>query len=472
MGNLNWEKLLSEVKRKDLHGEKESNGTRLDRTQTERDYDRILFASPTRRMADKTQVFPLDINDSVRTRLTHSHEVANLARSIGMSLAFKHSETVFGSKGEQLEVKRRVPAMLAAVGLAHDLGNPPFGHQGEKAIQSWFKGMTDNQRSYLKDPKYKHEDFTKFDGNPHTFRLLTKLQILDDDYGLNLTCGTLAALIKYPSLVSSENKGGYKKFGVFESEKEAIEEVWEQTGLKAGIRHPFAHIMEACDDIAYAVLDAEDVVKKGFASFYDLIDYLKPLMNDDDEVTKWVVARAQQKNNSFKKNEDLSSGELNDVSMQMFRVFAISKLIESVINCFVSNIETIMSGDYLDDFHLIESSNAKEFCNRLKSFDQKHGFSNKTVLKLELLGHNHILKTMDMLWFAIANSDKPSYSKYAETFISHNYRRVYRSPKSKMNLDYKNCQLLCDSISGMTDSHLIRVCDDLTPLFLNERPHI
>ena len=135
---LSWDKLLNQTRRKDLYRSSESFGTGAGRTESERDYDRILFATPTRRLADKTQVFPMEENDSVRTRLTHSHEVSNLARSIGVRLAFDHAENVFGPKHELLQVKRNVPSMLAAVGLAHDLGNPPFGHQGEIAIQQWF----------------------------------------------------------------------------------------------------------------------------------------------------------------------------------------------------------------------------------------------------------------------------------------------------------------------------------------------
>ena len=134
MTELVWEKLLSETRRKDLHDTGESpGGTKGNRTEAERDFDRILFAAPTRRLADKTQVFPLDPSDSVRTRLTHSYEVSNLARSIGMSLAFNHPQEVFGDNHEELDVKRKVPAMLAATGLAHDLGNPPFGHQGGRS---------------------------------------------------------------------------------------------------------------------------------------------------------------------------------------------------------------------------------------------------------------------------------------------------------------------------------------------------
>ena len=202
-----------------------------------------------------------------------------------MSLAFNYPEEVFGKDHDNIEVKRKIPAMLAAIGLAHDLGNPPFGHQGELAMSNWF---TQNEEKFEEEV---HGDFLKFDGNPQTFRLLTKLQILNDSFGLNLTYGTLAALVKYPSLQNSTNKGGYSKFGVFEGEREIIEDVWEETGLKEGLRHPLTYIIEACDDTAYAVLDAEDTVKKGYASFYDLMEFLKS--EPDDNVSKKVINKSE-----------------------------------------------------------------------------------------------------------------------------------------------------------------------------------
>ncbi len=259
---LSWDNLLNPIRRKTLYGADESMRTGIGRKELERDYDRILFAAPTRRLADKTQVFPMEQNDSVRTRLTHSHEVSNLARSIGVRIAFDHAEKVFGEDSEKLEVKRNIPSLLAAVGLAHDLGNPPFGHQGEIAIQQWFKEHPFEDKVAV--------DFLEFDGNAQTFRLLTRLQILNDKFGLNLTVATLAALIKYPSIYGSQDKGGFKKYGIFNSEACIVKEIWDKTGLKAGIRHPLAYVMEACDDIAYSIIDAEDTVKKGYASFYDL----------------------------------------------------------------------------------------------------------------------------------------------------------------------------------------------------------
>ena len=446
MQMLDWEKLLCESRRK----ENESTGTKGPRTELERDYDRILFASPTRRLADKTQVFPLDPSDSVRTRLTHSLEVSNLARSVGMRLAFDHAQEVFGDQHEALQVKRKIPALLAAIGLAHDLGNPPFGHQGEGAMRGWFEKRA---RSGAEVPP----DFLNFDGNPQTFRLLTRLQILNDDYGLNLTYATLAALVKYPSFESSQDNGGYGKFGVFESEKEIIEEVWGATGLAEGARHPLAHVLEACDDIAYAVLDAEDTVKKGYASFYDLMDHLDA---NTDEISKRVTLNSKRKNAEFKK-EDISASELNEISMQMFRVFAIYELVQCVTNRFVDDIEKIMSRDIEPGFELVKSSEAFCFCKSLKTFDRRHGFANKRVLELELLGQNYIDSAMNMLWEAIDGGDKP-FSKYAMAMISENYRRARE--RSSMGDKYKDYQLLCDFIAGMTDGYLTRVHDKLKPL--------
>lgn len=458
---LSWEKLLCPVRRKELHGSPETIGTGIGRTESERDYDRILFATPTRRLADKTQVYPMEENDSVTTRLTHSHEVSNLARSIGVRLAFEHADKVFGARHEELQVKRNIPSMLAAVGLAHDLGNPPFGHQGELAMQQWFAERT-------KETEEEFDiDFLNFDGNAQTFRLLTQLQVLNDKFGLNLTIGTLAALIKYPSIYGSKDKGGFKKYGIFQSEEEIVTEVWHHTGLGEGIRHPLAYIMEACDDIAYSVIDAEDTVKKGYASFYDLIDYLES-NSGDDTVVKSVIKSSKKKNIEFKK-DDLSSRELNDISMQMFRVKAISEMVASATNIFVEQIDNIMSGNIPEGFEIIKNSPCAALCQTTKDFDVKHGFQHKDVLKLELQGSNYIKSMMTMLWKAVSNGgsrDHP-FERYAFGAISENYRRVYKDASSKENpnkTNYAKSQLICDALSGMTESYLIKKHNELKSL--------
>jgi dGTPase len=448
---LNWEQLLNHARCNELHGVGPSMGTGGTRTEFERDYDRILFSTPTRRMADKTQVFPMEVHDSVRTRLTHSHEVSNLARSIGVRLAFEHAERTFGKKHEQLKVSRNVPSLLAAAGLAHDLGNPPFGHQGEVAMQQWFAEQNESFSV----------DFREFDGNAQTFRLLTRLQVLKDRFGLNLTLGTLATLLKYPSVYGSSTKGGYKKFGVFRSEADIAAEVWRNTGLREGIRHPLAYIVEACDDIAYSIIDAEDTVKKGYASFYDLMDFLHSA-DPVDEVIVEVIKKSQEQNAEFKSCR-LSSRELNDVSMQMFRVKAIAEMVNAATEAFVGNIDRFMDGTIAPGFELIKESRCAKLCSAAKQFDFQHGFQHRDVLRLELQGNNYIKSIMDMLWKAIkCNGDaEHPFERFVFGEISENYRRVYQDTDRGSDAQ---CQLLCDAVSGMTETYLIKKHDEFRSL--------
>ena len=451
---LRWEQLLCSKRRKESHGGGESLGTGVGRAEIERDYDRILFSAPLRRLADKTQVFPMEKNDSIRTRLTHSHEVSNLARSIGIRLAFAHREEVFGGSGSALQVERTVPSLLAAVGLAHDLGNPPFGHQGEIAIRRWFS------EKEKKGEKSVAKDFLQFDGNCQTFRLLTRLQILNDDYGLNLTYATLAGMLKYPVLWNSSTIEEYRKAGVFESERDIVVDVWEHTGLAEGVRHPLAYVMEACDDIAYSVIDAEDIVKKRYASFVDVVDHLQSC-NSNDGVTRDVVEAAVNKNTEFRK-ELLSSSELDDLSMQMFRVKAIAAMVEAATEAFAANVPAMMRGSIEKEFELIRRSRSGPLCESLKKFDREHGYQNPEVLRLELRGDTYLGQTMDMLWDGIVNHESGEpFAEYAYGRISENYRRVYENSRQE---DRDRWHLLCDAISGMTEQYLASLHDELKAL--------
>ena len=466
---LCWNKLLNGGRRKDKHSGTNSFAIAAGRVELERDYDRILFATPTRRLADKTQVFPLERNDSVRNRLTHSHEVSNLARSIGNRLVFEFRDQVFKGVSEDLHIERCVPALLAAIGLAHDLGNPPFGHQGEVAMQEWFQR---NNLSHFNNEL--QQDFLKFDGNAQTFRLVTKLQVLNDNYGLNLTYATLASMLKYPvSPAAVGSQSTWKKHGFFSSEQEIVSDVWLETGLAEHIRHPFTYIMEACDDIAYSVLDAEDIVKKGLASFSDIVDFIEHKCGDD-EVTKKILNKAKEKNTEFK-HQDLSPRELNDVSMQIFRVYAIGNTIGAVVDQFVADVDRIMAGEVKPGYDLISASRAGQFCQSLKQFDYQHGYRDRSVLELELKGNNYINGIMDMLWQGVSGHlngndysrvimSKSPFGRYAYERISENYRRIFEDPNNHLPNAYKEAQLLADVVSGMTDTYLINIHDELQAL--------
>ena len=469
---LDWEKLLSKQRRKPKkHSDDAENNTdqpaklQDTRTELERDHDRILFAAPTRRLADKTQVFPLERNDSVRTRLTHSHEVSNLSRSLGITLAFD-TEII----PKNLIPSRNIPALLAAIGLAHDLGNPPFGHQGEKAIQTWFN----DNKSIFKGPELTdamRNDFLKFEGNAQTIRLLTRLQLTNDDYGLNLTYATLSALMKYPTPSDSidETRVASKKHGYFQSEKEIVADVWKTTGLNQGVRHPLVYLMEACDDIAYAVLDAEDAVKKGLVSFSDLTSYLQHYGNNDISIAN-VLSQACKKHKEYRQ-EQLSPAELNDISMQMFRVYAIGQMINDVKLAFLENSDEIMSGNF--QLPLLEKSNSHILCKTLKSFDKEHAYVHRTVLEVELTGYNTIRGLMDILWNGITERSnfedvdsrrKTPYAAYAYNRISENYRRIFKTQNNGMPIRYREAQLLTDMISGMTDTYAVELLKELVDL--------
>lgn len=479
--SLEWSKLLSSVRRKDLAGprtEIDKLGAAGTRTEIERDYDRILFSAPIRRLADKTQVFPLDKNDSVRNRLTHSYEVSNLARSIGVALV--HGDPRVPS--DDL-TKRDLPSMLAAVGLAHDVGNPPFGHQGEYAISSWFREHESKTLDFSAavaageisddDARRMKADYLNFEGNAQALRILTKLQILNDNFGLNVSCGTLGALMKYPVTSDRVDKSrkATKKFGCFHSERACCDEIWQETGLSEGVRHPLAYIMEACDDIAYSVLDAEDSVKKGFVSFVDVLNFITAA-SPEDPVIKRLEEKARTRDAEHRKH-NLSPAELNDISMQMFRVFAIGEMVSAVSSAFTKNYDAIMSGTFEGD--LIDSSEAKALCKALKDCSLKHAFLHKSVLEIELKGHNIIHSLMDLMWPSIEKRGDPLqtkgfddgacvFEKYVYNRISENYRRVFEDPHNMLPLAYKRCQLLADMVSGMTDSYAVDLERELREL--------
>lgn len=474
MERLDWSKLLNGERRKPKAGPSAPKKGEH-RIELERDYDRLLFSTPVRRLADKTQVFPLDPNDSVRTRLTHSHEVANLARGIGTALVYDHRDKL--QVPETLNPLRSIPSLLGAISLAHDLGNPPFGHQGEEAIRSWVKR---HSRPKSEDAisfdifddsgltKANKLDFLNFEGNAQSLRLLTRLQILNDDYGLNMSYAFLAALMKYPvgSDKTDKTSQARKKFNFFQSEAPIVKEVWEQTGLSEGVRHPLTCVMEACDDIAYSILDIEDAAKKGLVSFHDVLAWLRHV--PIDETITRLVGKATERDKEYR-TLPISSSELSDISMQMLRVDAIGSMVTSATEAFVENIEAILSGEF--DKELIAVSGAANLWRALKSFGRKHAYSHRSVLEVELEGHRTIHALMDDFWKAIRDRDQGAeidadkrtpFSSYVFSRISENYRRA--ATRSKMPMRYCELQLITDMISGMTDSYAISLRTELERL--------
>ena len=286
---MEWEKLLtdSRIGEKTTSKQKEQDS----RSEFQKDFDRIVFSPAFRRLQDKTQVFPLPESDFVHTRLTHSLEVSCVGRSLGNLVG----ETVI-ERNPLLKnkfTKFHFGEIVAAACLAHDIGNPPFGHSGEDAIAEFFRsGNGYKFKSKIKDVK-KWTDLIQYEGNAQGFRIVTKLQNPKLRGGLRLTFSTLAAVTKYPreSIVNVRSKvllnKAYRKYGFFQAEKDLFKEVAEETGLNCqkGLnnywwcRHPLTFLVEAADDICYRVMDLEDDFRLGFVSFRETEELLMPLIN-------------------------------------------------------------------------------------------------------------------------------------------------------------------------------------------------
>lgn len=447
----------------------------------QQDYDRLLFSTPVRRLADKTQVWPMEENDGVRTRLTHSHEVANLARSIGTK-AYKATTDLFKDcQGLDVSLSDTIHPLLLSIGLGHDLGNPPFGHQGEAAIGNWFKkreswifnrpSQDSDQYLPLQIPVEYQSEFTQFDGNPQSLRLLTKLQTHIEGLGLDLSATTLAAGLKYP--VSYQNidkdRASSKKGGYFLSEKKEVSWIREKTGLQEGQRHPLTWIMEACDDIAYSVLDVDDVLKKGMISPDDVLAILRHKLGDCE-----IVRNINSRFESVELKGFVPEIQ-RDIKTQYLRALLIDKLISHASASFYTNRTAIFS--YLQTNALMDDS---ELCENLKTIARTYAFGHPTVLKAEALGAAAIDGLMSAFWEAITDRKDPNKldsnrlsarSKYIYSKISPNYissANIYSVEKNlESSLRYRELRLLTDMVSGMTDSYAMRFWSEIQAI-----PHV
>ena len=463
---MEWEKLLSEKRIRELSEGKPANLSKPDeRTQHGRDYDRAIFSTPVRRMQDKTQVFPLDPNDSVRTRLTHSLEVSNIARNMARSIGdwlLVEGEIKTNQQRDSIEM------IATTCGLIHDLGNPPFGHAGEKAIQEWFDEK-DKDEAFFKfcehvgNAEQVKNDFLKFEGNAQTIRLISKLQILADFYGLNLTCATMSAACKYiaSAIEICEQPHEKSKLGYFTSEQHLMERIQEETGTK-GTRNPITYIVEAADDIAYSVVDIEDGVKKGVISWDDLKVKLKKeftkarkkYSKSDSEMLNLCFSKAGETLEKAKGTIPIKGKAYDNTMAQAFRIPVIIQSAMAVEKAFKEKYKDIMNGDYHGE--LYEDSEAGALIEACKKVGQKYIYCSKETLKLELMGRRIIHDLMDVFWEGAlkGHSDKKGFAGKILDLTSRNYRVVYDKviEEKELPAEYCSMQLMTDYICGMTDT--------------------
>lgn len=450
---MNWNKLLSEKRVRELLDGKPSRSRGDDlRTQFERDYDRAVFSTPVRRLQDKAQVFPLEAIDGIRTRLTHSLEVSTVARDL--------ASQIFSGLAQRHIIEpnaaRHFTTIAATCALLHDVGNPPFGHAGEVAIQEWFK--TSHGLTVLASIKSGAGDFTNFDGNAQTIRLITKLQVLADQYGLNLTCGTLAAATKYlaTSCTVSTTPHQMSKLGIFVSEVPVITKVRDEVGLTEFARHPVTFIVEAADDIVYSAVDLEDGIKKGVLTWEDLIEGLKVELGSHSDLLKSVIEGVEHQLVVSRPKDHIDQ----DAFGQAFRIQAIGNVVPHVRATFDKRLAEIEAGTYGKELVEDEACEAAAFVRACKAVGRKWVYASKDVLRLELMGRRIIHDLMDVFWEGASqgtqNLKPKTYPGKAYRLISANYRHVFEqeiaTEAGQRNSHYHRIQLVVDYVAGMTDT--------------------
>ncbi|MBW8040360.1 MAG: dNTP triphosphohydrolase [Planctomycetes bacterium] len=479
---MEWEKLLSDKRVSAFFVEPEPR-EKNNRTEFERDYDRAIFSTPVRRMHDKAQVFPLEPNDSVRTRLTHSLEVSTVARDMARVIG-----SWLDKDKKEIDEKqaKAIESIAATCGLIHDLGNPPFGHAGEEAIAEWFKEKN-KQGDFLvfsnagNRKKQLRNDFLKFEGNAQTLRLVSKLQILSDLYGLNFTCATMSAACKYMASSDTIDKNYHekKKVGYFASEELIIDLVRNETGTGES-KNPITFIVEAVDDIVFSVVDLEDGVKKGVVDWKMLEKLLRDYSEGNNEILEACFERAEKlvaKDPLVK----LKGKSRDEAMAQAFRVWAIGESVYAAIETFKEKYEDIMNGDYHNE--LFEDSKARSLIKACKEVGVNHVYCVEQVVKKEVMARRVIHDLMDIFWKGASKKqdERTRFEKGIYNLMSENYRTVFERitdlpaplPKysdvynksrgnEKLPENYCCMQLVTDYICGMTDTFACTLHRQLT----------
>ena len=438
---MQWPKLLCTERLGSAGGA----GAEPQRSPFQRDSDRIIFSSAFRRLQDKTQVFPLADNDYVRTRLTHSLEVASVGRSLG---------TIIGAA---IVERGELPgfhasdfgAVVSAAALAHDLGNPPFGHSGEDAIRVWFETskIAQDARTMLK--KNEQEDLARFEGNAQGFRLITRLQ-MPDNPGLRLTCATLGAFTKYPieALVPEKARihegASTKKFGFFQSEREFFTEVATRCDLLRRTplhswwaRHPLAFLVEAADDLCYRLVDFEDGFRLGYLEYEEVRDRFIRIIGKED-----VRVKADQMREKKERIEFL-------------RALAIGAAVQQTAELFLAKEDAILAGDF--DAPLIDLIPAGQELEAIKMRSVETIYSTVRGVEIEAAGFAVLGGLLDD--FVAAVSDVARRGKHA----SPRSRKLLRLvPEQSLGpgrepdqSPYQRLLRMIDFVSGMTDSYAV-----------------
>jgi dGTPase len=429
---MDWDKLMSVVR---LGRENDPPPGDV-RSEFQRDFDRIVYSSAFRRLQDKTQVFPLAESDYVRTRLTHSIEVSCVGRSLGtLAGAFIRKR-----EAGTLPAAAEFGNVVAAACLAHDIGNPPFGHSGEDAIRGWFLDAGQPNLKGLR-PQEKM-DFKAFEGNAQGFRLLTRLENPSNDGGLQLTHATLAVFSKYPRLsavsgLRESKKISEKKFGFFSDDLGQFSRVARGVGLArksngTWSRHPLTFLMEAADDICYRIIDLEDGCRLGKVSF------------DRAESLLCAIAfpnGGQAKDSGYQKINDPKQ------KIEYLRAKSISSMIYAVVEVFESNYDDIMMGKFEKEL-LGECAYAAQ-ADAIKAVSRVNIYGAAEVVQIEAAGFEVMHGLLDKVVPPLLKT--PKKRSFSEKKVLELIPSQFTKAKSK----YEALLAATDYVSGMTDSFAV-----------------
>ncbi len=437
---MNWSQLLSLKRFGDTQQRprKDQDETRLG---FEVDYDRIIFSDSFRSLQDKTQVVPLSKTDFVHTRLTHSLEVSVVARSLGRIVGAQvlknHPELV--KKGYTMN---DFGAIVATAALAHDIGNPPFGHSGEKAIGEYFK-HGNGQQYEAQLTKKQWQDFIDFEGNANGFRILTDSKA-GMEGGLRLSYATLGTFIKYPKESLPKKPTAHvadKKYGIFQSEVPFFEEVAQELGLsktsKEGKlsynRHPLAYLVEAADDICYTIIDFEDGINLGLIEENFALEYLIKLVKDTIDTKKYYQLQ-------FKKDR-----------LSYLRALAIGNLINEAANTFLKHEEALLKGEY--PHSLMDKCAYEAQINDIIKISVEKIYKSREVIEKELVGYNVIAKLLDVFLTASHRNFENSLTNYDKLVINLLPENL-QEPKETV---YLRVLAICGFVASLTDGYALEL---------------
>lgn len=420
---MNWDQLLSAVR----FGQESLDSRQHSRTEFQRDYDRLIFSPSFRRLQNKTQVFPLPGAIFVHNRLTHSLEVASVGRSLGTSVGLALKEKYAGQPW--IDKLDSLDDIVAAGCLAHDMGNPPFGHSGERAIISYFSEGDGRRFQEMLTP-HQWADLTHFDGNANAFRLLTHQFIGHRQGGFAMTYSTLASIIKYP--YASTECGKKAKFGYFQSEEEAFSKLVERLGMEPLARHPLCFLVEAADDICYQIMDIEDAHNLKLLSTQETKELLLGFFDGEmrDRIERGLT-------------------HVPDINEQIgyLRSRAIGTLVYECAEAFLAHEVEILQGSFHQPLiDCVSETPAKAYAHCSKvAFSRIYNSSD--VVDIEVAGHQIITTLLDKMISAVLNPDR-SYSRLLIDRIPLQY-------ETRAEGVYPRIMAVLDYISGMTDVYAL-----------------